>query len=172
MPTDLNQCRKKKVERKPKISEASELRAYSKEHIAYELSLLIALCELKETGIWAMDMAIYECRILHFRSILEFLDNHYPKDDDVIVEDYLQQGERLSPLDQDLDTARKRSNKEIAHLTAERIGGFQVYKVWDFANIFQRLSKVLKDFSVKANKELLDDSVFQLIDVFYQRFQQ
>ena len=76
---------------------------------------------------------------LHLRNLITFL---YPtrnqQDTDVYARDYFSdkgEWERIAPpLSATLDTARRRANKELGHLTTERIDGFQDRKKWGIAS--------------------------------------
>ena len=54
-------------------------------------------------------------------------------------------------ITQALTDARRRVNKELAHLTTDRISGSLLRKQWDFAGLAQELRVQLQDFVARAD---------------------
>ena len=77
---------------------------------------------------------------LHLRNLIEFFYPSSPHADDVLAVDYVANWDTkrpaITPL---LESARARANKELHHLTAQRIAGRPSHKEWDFDRVGQEL---------------------------------
>jgi hypothetical protein len=86
----------------------------------------------------------------HLRNLIDFLFNLNPDDTDVVAMDFCDPGVWNPALTQVLKDAKRRVNKELAHLTTDRISGPSPLKGWDFAALAQELRPPLRDFTAKA----------------------
>ncbi|MEK7144785.1 MAG: hypothetical protein AAB794_02950 [Patescibacteria group bacterium] len=147
-----------------------ELRVYSGEHLLYEIEMMLDVLQVDTSNLpprFRGNMTV-ELFGLHLRNLITFL---YPtrnqQDTDVYARDYFSdkgEWERIAPpLSATLDTARRRANKELGHLTTERIDGFQDRKKWGIASLTEEIVPILQLFCSSANKLKLDDSVAQLV---------
>ena len=126
----------------PPLTEPSELSAYADEHLVHEVSMLW-LAAIQEpptsdtpaaTGDFIRN-AQAEAFALHLRNLIVFLYPEWfePKRDDVCAhhfldtpapyEDWLKHRPGLSTV---LENAKRRADKELAHLTTARIAGTPV----------------------------------------------
>jgi hypothetical protein len=62
-------------------------------------------------------------------------------------------------ITQALSDARRRVNKELAHLTTERISGSPLRKQWDFTGLAQELKSQLQDFVARADSAKLSPRI-------------
>jgi hypothetical protein len=88
-----------------------------------------------------------EDTVLHLRNLIEFFYPVRPKVDDVIAEHYVAnwntKGPAISPV---LEKARERANKQLHHLTTQRIAGTPPEKRWDFVAISKEMKVVVAAF--------------------------
>jgi hypothetical protein len=103
--------------------------------------------------------ALIESFVIHVRCVLDFL--YAPKnrrDDDVIAQDYFDdptEWENLRPpMSANLEKARDRAGKEMAHLTYARLDVTPEAKPWRFVELTNEISDVLGVFlkNVDHNK--------------------
>jgi hypothetical protein len=109
---------------------------YSAEHVYYEFDMFLWLAQVcgnplvKLQGSTVHDTqrlanTLIEGFTIHLRNVIDFLYLKEPKPSDVVADDFfesdvwLQIRPTISPK---LASARGRANKEIAHLTTERLG--------------------------------------------------
>ena len=62
-----------------------------------------------------------------------------------------------------LEVARIRANKEIAHLTTDRISGTPARKKWDFEGLVEVLLPVMNLFVATALESRLSPTVVEVI---------
>ncbi|HEY4213762.1 MAG TPA: hypothetical protein VGM84_19950 [Steroidobacteraceae bacterium] len=123
-------------------------------HLAYEIGMLHGTADLLSLGQHAgtAQNALLESFTVHARSLFDFLQAASPRDDDVIAEDFFQAPEtwdqiRLQePIAAALKTARGRVNKEIAHLTYERLTVTPEQKGWAHQELRLAMDLVLARF--------------------------
>jgi hypothetical protein len=110
------------------------LLAYSEEHVVYEFDMFLWLARVCGSGArlgapTATDAArlsnvLIESFVVHLRNVIDFLYLDRPKPTDVVAADFFDPSvwEGLRPaISATLESARVRANKEIAHLTTERM---------------------------------------------------
>ena len=89
---------------------------------------------------------------IHLRNVIDFLyTKPYPTD--VVAADFLPVGEweQIRPaITNSLEVARIRANKEIAHLTTDRIPGTPPEKQWDCSGLVTEIRPILQLFLSKA----------------------
>jgi hypothetical protein len=99
-----------------------------------------------------------ECFMGHLRNLLDFLFVA-PRPTDVGAVDYCAAGSWAPTMSAALNTARTRVNKELAHLTTDRISGSPARKKWDVNALAAELRPVLRDFAAKADPAKLSPRV-------------
>ena len=106
-----------------------------------------------------MSNAQIESFMVHLRNLIEFLFTRKPGDTDVAAVDFCAPGAWNPAITQSLIDARQRVNKELAHLTTDRISGSSLKKQWDFARLAQELRSHLRDFVAQADPAKLSPRV-------------
>ncbi len=136
------------------------LLTYSGEHVFYEVRMMAFPAEIKSGRINPpifsdvdvqknIKNILVESFGLHLRNLIDFLYIDKPQETDVIAGDFLSTGTwaALRPaLSSKLDSARKRANKELAHLTTNRITGSPLEKKWDILGLVGEIKVPLKKF--------------------------
>jgi len=149
------------------------LLAYSSEHLAYEVDMFFGMVELRLRPSFPsllsvsadpirLNNALIESFVVHFRNIIDFLYVDRPRPTDVVASDFFDPAaweSRKPPLSGTLDTARRRANKELAHLTTDRIPGAPPEKIWDFNGLANELRPILRLFVTNGNGTRLSPSV-------------
>jgi hypothetical protein len=87
----------------------------------------------------------------HLRNLIDFLFNLTPGDTDVAAVDFCAPGGWNPVITQTLSDAKRRVNKELAHLTTDRISGSPLRKQWDFTGLARALRPLVLDFVAKAD---------------------
>lgn len=159
--------------RNPELNTGPELIKYSGEHLTYEIDMLLFIAGFfipmqstkGEKQFIQINSAIVECFVLHFRNLVEFLEPNNLRDDDVIAKDFLPINTELTPLSQRLKDARKRANKEMAHLTTARQFGSPKTKEWS-TGLLNDLSIFLNEFIEKADSNFLSPLTISSIKRF------
>lgn len=138
-----------------------ELNEISK-HLYYEFSMFTALTNEMIKGYPAglINNSLLQSFLTHVRNLTDFL---YPKEnsgnDDVIAkhffenpEDWLKVCPAITPL---LREAKRRANKELAHLTYSRLRVSPEQKTWAFANIAIDMVNCFDVFMTNVSRDLL-----------------
>jgi hypothetical protein len=147
---------------KPRIvlSDA-ELLEYSKEHVFYELWMLIRSADLLgETVVTPSGLmrppywnAALESFVLHLRNLVDFLYPTNIKPKDVLADDFFPQRLRPSgfptipPL---LAAARGRAHKQLSHLTTDRLPEGHPQKGWKRGELLLAISPLIVTFAQQA----------------------
>lgn len=136
----------------------SALVDYADDHLQYEFDMLafstgilVSLASNNKDGFLSMTIknGLLNSYSLHARNLINFLFSHsqgHDRPTDIIIEDYLEKGDlvrsyiSISPL---LDEALIKSNKQVAHLTMERIQYEQAGKEWKFIELNKQIYKAL-----------------------------
>jgi hypothetical protein len=131
--------------------------------IHHQLALLVApsMEHLKY-----INNAIIEAFGIHLRNIIDFLFIDDPKPSDIVASDFLIPHEWMAlrpPISPTLQIARVRANKEIAHLTTERIFGTPPQKQWDFDGLAGEIRQLLRLFVTHAKTTSLSPIVTSVI---------
>lgn len=146
-----------------------DLRGYSAEHVAYEIDMFFGLVEmlshpqLKIGGpsvavAGRVNNALIESFGVHLRNLLDFLYFDEPQPTDVVAGDYCRPGawKAARPaMSTTLNAARSRSNKELAHLTTQRISGILPGKKWAFVPLADEIRPLLQLFCDTADPTTL-----------------
>ncbi|MEK7107539.1 MAG: hypothetical protein AAB899_05135 [Patescibacteria group bacterium] len=136
---------------------------YSKEHIFYEVQMLLKVKDLilldKPSGL-AKLIAI-ESFAIHLRNLITFLyPTKNPRNTDVYAKDFFSDPRKWREvISEGLEKARERANKEVGHLTTGRIAGTPSEKEWKVRELTEEIVPVLKSFCVRADKSKLNIAI-------------
>lgn len=131
----------------------NNLQAIANEHISYEIQMFMFTAQKMSMG--GMNIlennAMLESFLIHARCLFDFL---YPPsgmhDDDVVADDFYDDpSEFRSRLPTSLPIStylKKRTGKEIAHLTYNRLQISSAEKIWNFADVRSQIGNALKIF--------------------------
>lgn len=136
-----------------------QLLEYANEHLQYEVDMLVwsagilaFLARHMREGYlpWAINNGLLNSFALHARNLINFLYSRsigkdYPTD--IVLEDYISDEATLEHLHEKtplLEEALIKSNKQVAHLSMERIQYEQEGKEWKFIELSKQ---ILKAFS-------------------------
>ena len=142
-------------------------------HLYYEFSMFVSLTLEMRKGYppGMVNNALLQSFALHVRNLIDFLYNDKHQPDDVYAGDYFETPERWqllrSKITPGLSNAKKRANKEIAHLTYSRLNVAQKEKKWAFVELSNEMIKAFDPFVTNVNKSLLCpewDTFFQFRD--------
>ncbi len=137
----------------------SELRSYSDGHLKYELDMLIwsagilaTLAMIKDKGLlpWAINNAVLESFSIHARNLIDFLYSKSLNKDrptDIVVDDFIDQptlSKFLPPIDPLLKEVITKANKQVAHLTRDRIDYELQGKEWRFIEVANKIVSVFQ----------------------------
>jgi len=147
--------------------------AYSAEHLFYETDMFFGMEPFFRSpsfGAWLasspdrvrLNNALVESMAVHVRNLIDFLylDGRDPSD--VVAADFVigVSWSSIRPVETALiKDAKRRTNKEIAHLTTDRIPGAPPEKNWDFLGLAKDLRPVLELFLSKADPARLSPKV-------------
>lgn len=140
------------------------LLAYSGEHMAYEVDMFFFAVEVRRHPSFSSVLKVsatprrvnnvsIESFVVHFRNVIDFLYNDNPRPTDIVASDFYDSTiwESVRPrMTGTLDSARRRANKELAHLTTDRIPGGPPEKIWDFDGLANELRPILRSFATNA----------------------
>ena len=102
---------------------------------------------------------------LHMRNLIEFFYPGIARRDDVLAVHYVAHWDTkrptITPL---LDKARGRANKELHHLTSQRISGTPDHKTWDFMPIREDLKNVVTIF-ISCQPNMPPKTIAQLLEI-------
>jgi hypothetical protein len=154
-----------------KVLSDSELLEYSREHLLYEVTMFFhtgnillnydfGKIEPPRLG-ELMRMAILESFAVHVRNLIDFFWPAKTFDTDVLAEDFFP-GNGLPKsfsLTTALDNARIRANKQVSHLTTERIAGEPPEKNWPVSELLGEEQDLLLRFVRDASPARLDAKV-------------
>ena len=148
-----------------------ELLEYSKEHLCYEIWMLLEVGKIENTFGQVFTNMVIESFVVHLRNLITFL---YPTSSvhstDISAKDFfinpdIWESKRPS-LSQILENARNRAHKEMGHLTTERItGADDPKKAWNRSELINEIVPILSLFCGSADKNKLDESVSKLLNL-------
>jgi hypothetical protein len=130
-------------------------------HLCYELDMLWSTANALHAGVSqdTVRYALLESFIIHARNLIHFLDPVNAKRSDVIADDLLDDpGEWQSArgeLPERLAHVRQRANKEVAHLTYDRLLVTEATRGWNCRAIALEIKERFDRFA-----ETLDPNVF------------
>lgn len=134
------------------------------EHLAYEAWMLLETAQIQAQGFYTaiepLNNAVLESFIIHVRNMIDFL---YPpankRPSDVYATDFFdvpKEWEQLRPpMSYRLREARERGNKEIAHLTYDRLHGTREQKPWEYVDIANEITAIWRTFVAQVPPERL-----------------
>lgn len=141
----------------------TELSEWAKEHLVYEVDMLLFATEslIDEPG--GMDgNVLLEAFAVHARCLFDFLwgkgNENY--DDDAYAFHFSDKWNgRRGAIPPNLLKIKddKRFGREVMHLTYERIGGSGDAKVWPCGKVLLEIATALQLFAELAREEALDD---------------
>jgi hypothetical protein len=149
----------------PRTPPKIDLSPYAEEHLLYEAQMFVMARSLKcARPSFEMNLQTEACA-LHLRNLYEFFYPADPYDDDVIAQDYAPDwSKKQPPRTPLLKTARKRANKELAHLTTERKTGTPKEKDWDWNLLSTDLRAVVSAF-IALNPNMTAKTIAQLQEI-------
>jgi hypothetical protein len=151
-----------------------ELVEYSREHIFYELVMLFDTGATLQSG--KIDTsprsnnlpnAVLESFAIHVRNVTEFIYPRNKRHGDVSAQDFFASGELPSnfpKITPELDRAWNRANKEVGHLTVDRVIGAPPEKAWPIIPLLQHLLPRLTLFVQQADPKKLASEVRDLMN--------
>lgn len=147
------------------------LLAYSREHVSYEFQMFLGLAAARDSATIGYSSkalatfvknAVLEAVVLHVRNLLEFLYGDNPRPTDVIARDFFSAPsweDVRPPISACLTHARRRADKEIAHLTTSRLDAAAEEREWDIPKLREELMPILRTFVDRAETKRLDTAV-------------
>jgi hypothetical protein len=162
--------------RKPPITSPVKLRAYSDEHVAYEVSMFFGAVAARRAQFAAsdialghfVDMAIIEAFAIHLRNLVAFCypDSFRAFPDDVLAHHFIASSSPFAAwaqarpqLTTTLRRAKERADREMGHLSRDRIAGRRPRKTWDFPGLAYEARTLLAAFVNVADPARLSDRV-------------
>lgn len=147
----------RKTRSKTELQKASD-------HLYYEISMFQKLVKGMASGIAGesvINNALLESFGIHTRALLWFFYAENSRDDDIIADDFFSTPTEWQsirpPLTEILDKAKKRADKEIAHLTYKRIDISPEQKKWEFLLISHDMNIVFEKFFDTVKLDFLGD---------------
>ncbi len=153
-----------------------ELQDYADHHIQYEVDMLTYsagtlgfLAPHGDQGFlpWVIKNGLLNSFSLHARNLINFLYSGTvgnPRSTDVIIEDYVDAGivsDSLIPITKLCKKAITKANKQVAHLTLERIQYEQANKEWEFKEISKDIYKAFTTIVPHIPNSRISDSFRQ-----------
>jgi hypothetical protein len=147
---------------------------YSHEHVYYEFDMLLGLSDLwtrvgrisapSDDDALRIKNALVESSVIHVRNVVDFLYIDNPGETDVVAADFYAPGawkaERPASSSV-LDRAKRRANKEIAHLSSSRMAGEPPEKLWNFPALAKDLLPIMRAMASGADNLRLSSNVLQ-----------
>jgi len=142
--------------------------AYGNEHLKYEAWMFLQCLTLLHSArpqTIEMNVLIQSC-VIHLRNLIDFfyVDG---SGDDVTAVDFAPGWLAVRPqLSAELQRAKVRANKELAHLTLKRIAGSAPGKKWDFDVLRAELRPVIKAFIASIDPSRFPQDAVNQLDQF------
>jgi hypothetical protein len=131
------------------------------QHLGYELDMLFA----SATGAGGpkgapTTNAAIESFAIHLRNWIDFFYLRNPQNDDITWRDYLASGSAWTPppISPTLEAARRKANKQIAHLTVSRFMDDDARKHWDTGWANEILS-ILRAYAAETDKATVSETL-------------
>jgi len=151
----------------------ASLLSYSGDHLAYEIDMFFSMTELccssdrVRVSLRAdrprVRNAMLEASVIHLRNLIDFLYPITLRATDVAAEDFCTTWQSVRPtISPLLGAARKRADKELAHLTTARIAGAPPEKHWDFVYLAIEIRSLLQLFVANARATSIAPNVAQI----------
>ena len=162
------------------LSDPTRLAAYSAEHLAYEVRVLFlaigsgraTLGSNHQSLLVFLKNARVEAFANHLRNLVCFLypDQFTVMRDDVCAHHFIDAADALQAwtsargaLSDTLRNAKARADKEMAHLTTQRLEPSDAGRDWDMIALGDEVRTVLKAFVAAADTRRLSPTVNQAI---------
>jgi hypothetical protein len=155
-----------------------ELLTYADEHIDYEINMLVrtvaimgSLVAVVEKGDIAKtcNNAFLSSFSMHARNLIDFLYLRSLRKDrptDIIVQDYIDEislVNHLPPITPLLEQTKTKADKQVAHLTFDRIAYEKSGKGWNFVQIATDIMKAFRAIAPVFPEARVSDSFLRLI---------
>ncbi len=163
----------------PPLQSPPDLLAYSGEHLVYEVQMFfgaISACRAPVGSNHFLRMASVEAFASHLRNLIAFFypDRFRAFDNDVLAWHFLspraslkewfdQWSKARPPLSSTLERAKVRADREVAHLTTERITGRPPEKVWPVVSLGREMRGILRIFVSVSDPTRLSGAVAAVI---------
>lgn len=161
---------KERIEYEPFVWTADALREASL-HVKYEIEMLFgSLVYVPQTVPTVLHNLIVEGFAMHARVLMEFIHSRKPADHpDIAAWRYIGSSTRwgrLCPVSYaDLNQYRTRVNREIVHLSADRLWLTPAQKAWRRTDLMDPLLRALGVWMDHADRELLNPEFCEWWDV-------
>ena len=136
------------------------------EHLAYEIAMLLGTAEELQTAPESdiTKNALLESFAIHARSLFAFYFGGRRYCSDVIAQDYVDDWNTVRPgISPILNDVKSRTDKEIVHLTTERMPGIQLLKNWNYGDISHEFHNVTRIFIQHAKPQKMGPDFLELI---------
>jgi hypothetical protein len=151
-----------------------ELLSYSREHVLYEIRMLVQSAELLKRRVDTPSgpmlppfwNAALESFAIHLRNLVDFFYPTAIKLTDVVADDFFPnrtRPARFPRIPPSLVLARKRAHKQVSHLTTERFSGAHPNRSWNVSALLLRTWEVLSVFAVESAPTKLHEDVVAYI---------
>lgn len=164
---------------KPPVSLSDEeLMDYADHYITYEIEMLRwttavagSLAPVREKGelAWVCNNALLSSFSMHARNLIDFLYlRSFGRDHrtDIIVQDYIDEQtltNHLAPITSLLLQAKRKTDKQAAHLTLDRVQYEKSGKEWNFVQISADIMAAFRAIAPMFPKTRTTESFRQLI---------
>jgi hypothetical protein len=132
------------------------------DHLWYEIWMFQTLVQGMASGVAgkeALNNAMLESLAIHVRALIDFFYSDNPQRDDVVADHFFAEPSKwrsvLPAKTAVLAQAKKRADKEVAHLTYARQKVTPEKKSWHFLPIFNDLQAAISAFLSTVPRELL-----------------
>jgi hypothetical protein len=150
------------------IIHQERLRAFSREHLYYELTMFFGVT--KRLGDGVNDQYIYsallESFVIHASLILDFFYKPPQKDDDASVMHFIKdipKWKKLRPsYDKYFRKFHRRRSREVVHLSYKRLDIDASEKLWNAEKIVPSIRELVRVFLQVADPDLLHPRLYQL----------
>ena len=150
------------------IIHQERLRAFSGEHLYYELNMFFGVT--KRLGEGAHDQYIYsallESFVIHTSLILDFFYKPPAKADDATVMHFIKDIARWKKLRPSYDKYfrkfHRRRSREVVHLSYKRLDIDASEKLWNVEKIVPSIRELVRVFLKVADPDLLHPRLYQL----------
>ncbi len=164
------------IEKNNKLSD-EELIEYARIHIKYEFDMLLASASICESNVpsntligFPIHNSMLESFSIHSRNLIDFF---YPSEKitksntDISIIDYIDEKNlgKLPQISELLRIARIKANKQVAHLTTDRMTKYitDEEKGWDFKQISIEISKLFNKMARYFDKSKVSVEFLDLI---------
>ncbi len=149
-----------------------ELKVFSGEHLCHEIGMLyeVTLKLVRREADQITGNALIESFGIHAAIILGFMFNKKDKKDDAIANDYvvdqIKWKKIVSSYRKKLNFIYLRRNKELAHLSYERLEVTAITKQWSFVAICREISDLVDYFIEMSDKTITHPNILVFKNYF------